>query len=170
MTSPRHADTIAAAFIHHANAMPTSNELHPQARALLADHYAAVDSDLPALLDLLFARSAGEDWHKAGTFKHHLLGVYRTLTLWDQPREVRLLGLFHSVYGNEYVDLTLFDRERERSTLREVLGTEAEEWVSLFCAMPRTKFVQAVLQGQGAGNDGLTLEGADGQVLSLIHI
>ena len=75
MTSPRHADTIAAAFIHHANAMPTSNELHPQARALLADHYAAVDSDLPALLDLLFARSAGEDWHKAGTFKHHLLGV-----------------------------------------------------------------------------------------------
>ncbi|MCH3700033.1 tetratricopeptide repeat protein, partial [Campylobacter coli] len=78
-------------------------------RALLADHYAAVDADLPVLLDLLFARSAGEDWHKAGTFKHHLLGVYRTLTLWNQPREVRLLGLFHSVYGNEYVDLTLFD-------------------------------------------------------------
>ena len=106
----------------------TPNELHPHARALLADHYAAVDADLPALLDLLFARSAGEDWHKAGTFKHHLLGVYRTLTLWNQPREVRLLGLFHSVYGNEYVDLTLFDRERERNTLREVLGAEAEEW------------------------------------------
>lgn len=103
------------------------------------------------MLDLLFARSAGEDWHKAGTFKHHLLGVYRTLALWNQPREVRLLGLFHSVYGNEYVDLTLFDRERERNTLRAALGEEAEEWVSLFCAMPRTKFVQAVLQGQGAG-------------------
>ena len=147
--------------------MSTPTELHPHARALLADHYAAVDADLPALLDLLFARSAGEDWHKAGTFKHHLLGVYRTLTLWNQPREVRLLGLFHSVYGNEYVDLTLFDRERERNTLRDVLGAEAEEWVSLFCAMPRTKFVQAVLQGQGAGNDGLTLEGADGQVFNL---
>jgi hypothetical protein len=147
--------------------MSTSPELHPHARALLADHYAAVDADLPALLDLLFARSAGEDWHKAGTFKHHLLGVYRTLTLWNQPREVRLLGLFHSVYGNEYVDLTLFDRERERSTLREVLGEEAEEWVSLFCAMPRTKFVQAVLAGQGTGVEGMTLDGTDGQVFTL---
>ena len=139
--------------------MSTPTELHPHARALLADHYAAVDADLPALLDLLFARSAGEDWHKAGTFKHHLLGVYRTLTLWNQPREVRLLGLFHSVYGNEYVDLTLFDRERERNTLRDVLGAEAEEWVSLFCAIPRTRFVQAILQGQGTGPE-----------LSLIHI
>ncbi|WP_336728620.1 DUF6817 domain-containing protein [Achromobacter ruhlandii] len=146
--------------------MSTPNELHPHARALLADHYAAVDADLPVLLDLLFARSAGEDWHKAGTFKHHLLGVYRTLALWNQPREVRMLGLFHSVYGNEYVDLTLFDRERERSTLREALGAEAEEWVSLFCAMPRTRFVQAILQGQGQGPEGLTLEGADGQVFT----
>lgn len=118
--------------------MSSSADLHPHARALLADHYAAVDADLPALLELLFARSAGEDWHKAGTFKHHLLGVYRTLALWNQPREVRLLGLFHSVYGNEYVDLTLFDRERERATLRQYLGEEAEQWVHLFCAMPRT--------------------------------
>ena len=101
MTSSRWRDTIAA-DLHHPPATPmsTPTELHPHARALLADHYAAVDADLPALLDLLFARSAGEDWHKAGTFKHHLLGVYRTLTLWNQPREVRLLGLFHSVYGN----------------------------------------------------------------------
>ena len=173
MTSAPRRDTIAAAFIDPARTrrarmpMSTATELHPLARALLADHYAAVDADLPALLDLLFARSAGEDWHKAGTFKHHLLGVYRTLALWNQPREVRLLGLFHSVYGNEYVDLTLFDRERERNTLRAALGEEAEEWVSLFCAMPRTKFVQAVLQGQGAGPEGLALEGADGQVHTL---
>src|SRR5699024_4853374 len=109
------------------------------------------DADLPALLDLLFKRSASEDWHKAGTFKHHLLGVYRSLALWNQPREVRLLGLFHSVYGNEYVGLTLFDRDRERELLCDALGDEAEEWVSLFCAMPRTRFVQAVLEGKGGG-------------------
>jgi hypothetical protein len=41
----------------------------------------AVDSDLPQLLDLLMSRSAGEDWHKAGTFKDHLLGTYRVLAL-----------------------------------------------------------------------------------------
>ncbi len=140
-------------------------ELHPHARALLADDYAAIDADLPELLALLFARSAGEDWHKAGTFKHHLLGVYRSLVLWDQPREVRLLGLFHSVYGNEYVDLTLFDRERERAVLRQHLGEEAEAWVHLFCAMPRTQFVQRILQGEG--HQGLTLDAADGARISL---
>lgn len=147
--------------------MSSSADLHPHARALLADHYAAIDADLPALLELLFARSAGEDWHKAGTFKHHLLGVYRTLALWNQPREVRLLGLFHSVYGNEYVDLTLFDRERERATLRQYLGEEAEQWVHLFCAMPRTQFVQRILAGEGRGATGLVLQGADGQPLTL---
>ncbi|WP_372871300.1 DUF6817 domain-containing protein [Paenalcaligenes niemegkensis] len=107
-------------------------ELHRYTPDLLAENYAAIDPDLPSLLELLFARSASEDWHKAGTFKHHLMGVYRSLSLWDQPREVRLLGLFHSVYGNEYVNLNLFDRERERETLSAVLGEEAESWVSLF--------------------------------------
>ena len=83
---------------------PTSRDLYAELRAvtpdslkpLLADDWAAVDPELPALLEMLFARSAGEDWHKAGTFKDHLLGVCRTLTLWNQPREVRLLGLSHS--------------------------------------------------------------------------
>src|SRR5690606_24928913 len=105
--------------------------------------------------------------HKAGTFKHHLLGVYRSLALWDQPREVRLLGLFHSVYGNEYVNLTLFDRDRERQVLRTALGDEAESWANLFCAMPRTQFVQAILDGRGAGTDGLILHGNDEQVFHL---
>ncbi|MEI2415985.1 DUF6817 domain-containing protein [Orrella sp. JC864] len=144
--------------------------LHPHARDLLADHYSGIDADLPELLTLLFARSAGEDWHKAGTFKHHLLGVYRTLALWNQPREVRLLGLFHSVYGNEYVDLTLFDRDREREVLRQALGQEAEQWVHRFCAMPRTAFVQRLLQAQAQDEDlsaGLALAGPDGQAHAL---
>lgn len=131
--------------------------LHTHTHTLLAEHYSNIDSDFPVLADLLFSRSAGEAWHKAGTFKHHLLGVYRSLTLWDQPREVRILGLFHSVYGNEYVNLTLFDRDRERQVLRDALGDEAESWVHLFCAMPRTQFVQAILDGQGTGSNGLTL-------------
>jgi len=141
--------------------------LHPHARALLADHYSAVDADFPVLQDALFARSAGEDWHKAGTFKHHLLGVYRTLTLWNQPREVRMLGLFHSVYGNEYVNLNLFDRDRERGVLREMLGEEAERWVHKFCALPRTTFVQALLTGQVSGTGGLVLKNDQGDSFAL---
>lgn len=142
-------------------------ELHRYTVDLLADNHAAIDADLPSLLTLLFNRSASEDWHKAGTFKHHLLGVYRSLSLWDQPREVRLLGLFHSVYGNEYVNLTLFDRERERDTLRAALGDEAESWVSLFCAMPRTRFVQAILEGKGLDGQGLELTDDKGQIVQL---
>ena len=147
--------------------MSAPSELHRYTLDLLADNHAAIDKDLPSLLGLLFARSAGEDWHKAGTFKHHLLGVYRSLSLWDQPREVRLLGLFHSVYGNEYVALTLFDRERERESLCAALGEEAESWVSLFCAMPRTRFVQAILEGEGRGPQGLTLSDDKGQTFQL---
>lgn len=145
----------------------SSSELHHHTVDLLAENYEAIDADLPRLLSLLFKRSASEDWHKAGTFKHHLLGVYRSLTLWNQPREVRLLGLFHSVYGNEYVNLNLFDRERERETLKNVLGEEAESWVSLFCAMPRTRFVQAVLEGESIGPDGMVLTDAKGVSFTL---
>src|SRR5256885_12864713 len=53
------------------------------------------------------------------TFRHHLAGVARSLALWRQPRDVRLLGLLHSVYGNAFVDLVKFDAGSERGRLRE---------------------------------------------------
>jgi hypothetical protein len=132
--------------------------LHPLLKPLLADDWAKVDPELPRLLEMLFARSAGEDWHKAGTFKDHLLGVCRTLTLWDQPREVRLLGLFHSVYSNEYVDLKLFDGGGNRAELAEALGAEAERLIHLFCVMPRTLFTQRLLGMQELPEEGMVLE------------
>lgn len=131
--------------------------LHPLIRPLLADDWAAVDPTLPGLLEMLFTRAAGEDWHKAGTFKDHLLGVYRILALWDQPREVRLLGLFHSVYSNEYVDLKLFDGSGNRAELAAALGGEAERLIHIFCTMPRTRFTQALLEMERIPEDGLTL-------------
>src|SRR5919199_239543 len=115
---------------------PLPERLHPLLKPLLAEDWAAVDPALPPLLEMLFARSAGEDWHKAGTFRDHLLGVHRTLALWDQPREVRLLGLFHSVYSNEYVDLKLFDASGNRAELADALGAEAERLIHIFCTMP----------------------------------
>ncbi|TCZ66123.1 DUF6817 domain-containing protein [Roseicella aquatilis] len=132
--------------------------LHPALRALLADDWARVDPELPALLEMLFARSAGEDWHKAGTFKDHLLGVCRSLTLWDQPREVRLLGLFHSVYSNEYVDLKLFDGGGNRAELATALGAEAERLIHTFCVMPRTLFTQRLLALDHLPESGMLLE------------
>jgi len=142
--------------------------LHPLLKPLLAEDWAAVDPALPAQLEQIFSRAAGEDWHKAGTFKDHLLGVYRTLALWDMPREVRLLGLFHSVYSNEYVDLKLFEGAASRRDLAALLGNETERLVHLFCTMPRTLFTQQLLEEAALPAEGMVLEsdGVAAMVLS----
>jgi len=132
--------------------------LHPLLKPLLAEDWSAIDPELPGHLALILGRSAGEDWHKAGTFKDHLQGVYRVLALWDQPREVKLLGLFHSVYSNEYVDLKLFDGSGNRGALADVLGAETERLIHLFCTMPRTLFTQRLLALEALPADGLVLE------------
>ncbi len=144
---------------------PTS--LHPHLRALLADDWAAIDPTLPELQRLLLARSAGEGWHKAGTFKDHLLGVCRTLVLWNQPRPVVLLGLFHSVYSNEYVNLKLFDGQGNRAELAAAVGAEAEGLIHTFCIMPRTRFTRRLLELDRIPDEGLVLETDDGGTLRL---
>ena len=140
---------------------------HPKLRALLADDWKAVDPNLPPLLEMLFARSAGEDWHKAGTFKDHLFGVARILTLWNQPREVVLLGLFHSVYSNEYVDLKLFDGSGNRAELATALGEEAERLVHTFCTMPRSAFTKRMAEIARIPEEGLTLPTRSGGTLHI---
>ncbi|KYO56824.1 hypothetical protein PJ900_01205 (plasmid) [Tistrella mobilis] len=146
---------------------PAGTDLHPLLPALLADDWEKVDAELPALLDLLFSRSAGEAWHKAGTFKNHLLDVYRTLALWDQPRDVRVLGLFHSVYSNEFVALKLFDASAKRAELAAAVGEEAERLIHTFCVMPRTRFVQKLTEIDAIPAGGLDLEKSDGSMLHL---
>ncbi|MFZ2294458.1 MAG: DUF6817 domain-containing protein, partial [Polaromonas sp.] len=71
-----------------------------RAQALLDDEWLNHDADLAPVLPTVLARNVAQDWHKAGTFRHHLVGVARSLTVWQQPRDIRLLGLLHSVYGN----------------------------------------------------------------------
>lgn len=141
--------------------------LHRYTIPFLADDFSVVDEDYHQLIKTLFSRSVAEDWHKAGTFKHHLMGVYRTLCLWEQPRAVRLLGLFHSTYGNEYVNLTLFDLATERDTLRELIGEEAEELVNLFCTISRTDFVRKVLENKEPAIHELVVANLQGSTTTL---
>lgn len=133
-------------------------DLFARAQPLLDEEWLARDADLAPALPTVLARNVGQDWHKAGTFRHHLVGVARSLTVWRQPRDVRLLGLLHSVYGNAFVDLVKFDPARERARVREIAGESAEHLVYLFCTQSRTQFVQRVLAGQLEPDGSLALE------------
>ena len=137
---------------------PPDDALFQRAQSLLDDEWLAHDADLAPVLPMVLARGVGQDWHKAGTFRHHLVGVARSLALWGQPRDVRLLGLLHSVYGNAFVDLVKFDPAKERARVREIAGESAEQLVYLFCTQSRTQFVQKVLAGALESDGSLALE------------
>ena len=55
--------------------------LFSRAQQLLDENWITKDPELAAVLPVVLARGVGEDWHKAGTFKHHLYGVARSLAL-----------------------------------------------------------------------------------------
>ncbi|MDI3383624.1 DUF6817 domain-containing protein [Xenophilus aerolatus] len=132
--------------------------LFERARSLLDEDWLGKDVELAPVLPMVLARGVGQDWHKAGTFRHHLVGVARTLAQWQQPREVRLLGLLHSVYGNAFVDLVKFDAGTERGRLRERVGDTAEHLVYLFCTASRTQFTERVLAGAIAEDGSVTVD------------
>ncbi len=64
-----------------------------RAQQLLGEEWLAQDAELAPLLPVVLARGVGQDWHKSGTFRHHLAGVARALTLWRQPRRSAPAGL-----------------------------------------------------------------------------
>ena len=140
---------------------------HGLVDAFLADDYPAIDPHLPQVMRLLNERRAGQSWHKHGTFKDHLVGTFRMLTLWGQAPETAYCGLFHSVYSNEYVDLALFDPAHERHVLRDLLGAPTEELIYRFCTIPRTAFMRDVLARERIPADGLRLSGPDGTAHAL---
>ncbi len=136
-------------------------------RDFLADDFAAIDPELPPLLAVLNRRRMADCWHKHGSFRDHLIGVYRILALWGQPREAQLLGLLHSVYSNEYVDLSLFDAEGGRGELVSLVGEEVESLIHSFCTIPRNEFAIALLQRDDIPADGLVLTDTDGEYFPL---
>ena len=49
-------------------------DLFARAQPLLDDEWLARDPELAPVLPTVLARNVGQDWHKAGTFRHHLVG------------------------------------------------------------------------------------------------
>lgn len=128
-----------------------------QAVAMLDEEWIHDDPVIAPIIPVVLGRGVGQDWHKAGTFRHHLVGVTRTLTLWKQPDEVRLLGLLHSVYGNFHVDLMKFDPKTERGRMAELVGAEVERLIYIFCTISRTEFVRNLFAGELADDGSLEL-------------
>lgn len=146
----------------------TDSLVNDTVQCFLVDDYVAIDPELPDVLRMLARRNAAKNWHKHGTFKDHLLGVYRILKLWNQSTETCMCGLLHSVYSNEYVNLALFDVNTERDTMRDIVGSDVEELVYLFCTMPRSEFAIELMNAQKVTADGLVLRGLpSGSVCSL---
>lgn len=140
---------------------PTNMTLPHPLPALLHDDYAAIDARMPEYLDVLAQQGAAEIWHKHGTFKDHLLGVWRILAGWKQSEDVCRLGLFHSVYSNSFVRMALFhtDRPADRRRLADLIGDEAERLVHAFCIIDRNELLFAhVLAPGGIPADGITLK------------
>ncbi|QNN58934.1 tetratricopeptide repeat protein [Diaphorobacter ruginosibacter] len=132
--------------------------LFSRAQQLLDEGWITRDPELAPVLPVVLERGVGQDWHKAGTFRHHLYGVARSLALWQQPHDVQLLGLLHSVYGNAFVDLVKFDARTERARLQGLVGEEAEHLVHLFCTMSRSQFINKVLERDFDEDGGMELE------------
>ena len=141
--------------------------LFERALGLLDEEWLQHDPDLAPVLPTVLARGVGQDWHKAGTFRHHLVGVARSLAMWAQPRDVRLLGLLHSVYGNAFVDLVKFDASTERAGLKRLVGEEAEELVYQFCTASRREFVVKALADQFEADGSMTVARNDGGSVTL---
>ena len=76
----------------------------------------------------------------------HLSGTHELLRDWGNPEAVCTAGLFHSVYGTVqfwHQSLAI----GQRSTLRNLIGAEAEELVYAFCVAGRPKAFLAQADG-----------------------
>jgi hypothetical protein len=91
-------------------------------------------------LDLLRELSTNESSHSKGrSLLEHLKGTYELLEKWDNPSDVCLGGLFHSIYGTQYYKVqsaNFADREH----IASVIGSRAEELAFLFSTTDRVGF------------------------------
>ena len=72
-----------------------------------------------------------------GNFFDHLVGVYKILAAWRQPRFVVRAGMFHSVYGTFDYRFSLFDLRQGRESLSSLIGPASEEIAFAICTSDR---------------------------------
>ncbi len=86
-----------------------------------------------ALLEQLGAHVTS---HSRRTLLDHLQGTHDLLAQWGNEPEICIAGLFHSVYGTYAFNKRSADMSM-RDEIRDVIGTQAERMVYLFCVTDR---------------------------------
>ena len=87
--------------------------------------------------EFLISLDANKTRHSGRTLYEHLKGVHDLLRDWDNPTDVCLAGLFHSIYGtNTFKHQSLSDR----GELINMIGVKAELLVHIFATGDRPLF------------------------------
>ena len=108
------------------------------------------DPVLSNTIQAIKQRGGHKCWHKHSTFLDHLVSCHNILRLWGENEIVGRVGLLHSAYSNSYVNLALFDRNKDRSLMKSLIGEDAEELVYLFCIIDRQDVVVNQLLSSGS--------------------
>lgn len=97
-------------------------------------------------LEFLRSRDADTIGHSERSLLAHLLGCRRLLISWGAGAPLVDAGLFHSVYGTEFFRSPSIP-ESDRSLVRNLIGTQAERLVWLYCRLQRTHFESEASRG-----------------------
>jgi len=109
---------------------------------ILADFRSA--PSLAVLVEALRQRGARRYSHSGRRLLDHLLGTWTVLRQWGQPLSICRAGLFHSCYSTYAYPTALFTM-KERSLVRALIGSEAEELVHNFCTLDWKKLLRSAL-------------------------
>jgi pimeloyl-ACP methyl ester carboxylesterase len=96
-----------------------------------------VDTEHAPLIAWLIARGADRCAHPGGTLLAHSLRTAHTLAAWGASRALTAAGLCHAAYGTQGYPTALVPLAN-RSTLRELIGDDAEAIVYAYAACDRT--------------------------------
>ena len=93
-----------------------------------------------SLVQRLIALGAPDVAFSHRNLLQHFRGTYELLKSWDQNEALCMAGLFHSVYLTRF--FTSHDpNEVNRKAIRDIIGTEAERLVYLYCVIDRREFI-----------------------------
>ena len=106
----------------------------------------------PICLELIERRAQCFPHAGARAFSDHIAGVANILGAWEQPPDLCLAGLLHSVYSTEMYPWRLF-KTSERQRLQAMAGSRVEHLVFLYCTCSQQGLYKEVARLSAASQD-----------------